>query len=278
MKVGNSIYMDYQASTPVDQHVKAAMLSSSELFFANPHSTQHHFGQQSAETVDKAREQIETVIKAKKEEVIFTSGATESNNHAIASVLFTNANTKRKTLLISAIEHKCIKNAAYFYGNKLGYEVKEIPVLSDGLIDMKAYQSMLSEEVVLVCIMAVNNEIGVIQDVKSLTKLAHQFGALFHCDAAQAPEAIDIDVQYWQVDMLSLSGHKIYGPKGVGVLYIKNALQAQLPPLIHGGGQQGGARSGTLPTELCVGMAEALMLTAKEAFKNRTRLAELKNA
>jgi len=277
MKLGNSIYLDYQASTPVDRQVKIAMLRCSESLFANPHATQHLLGQQSAAAIDTARAQIESIIGAKDEEVIFTSGATESNNHAIASVLFDNAGGKRKTILISAIEHKCVKNAAYFYANKLGYVVKEIPVLTSGIIDVDQLKSMLSEDVVLVCIMAVNNEIGVIQNVKALAELVHSVGALFHCDAAQAPEAIDLNVQDWDVDTLSLSGHKIYGPKGIGVLFIKNKLQAQLPPLIHGGGQQGGARSGTLPTDLCVGMAEALLITAQESTINRDKLVALKN-
>lgn len=277
MKVGNSIYLDYQASTPVERNVKIAMLRCSESLFANPHATQHALGQQSAAAIDTARAQIESIIGAKQEEVIFTSGATEANNHAIASVLFDNAGGKRKIILISAIEHKCIKNAAYFYANKLGYVVREIPVLASGIIDLDAFKLMLSEDVVLVCIMAVNNEIGVIQDVKALAELAHSVGALFHCDAAQTPEAIDVDVQDWDVDTLSLSGHKIYGPKGIGVLFIKNVLQAQLPPLIHGGGQQGGARSGTLPTELCVGMAEALLITSQESTINRAKLVDLKN-
>lgn len=275
MRVGDLIYLDYQASTPVDERVKKAMQQCSDTYFANPHATQHTAGQQAATVVDKARTTIETIIGAEPEEVIFTSGATESNNHAIASILFDNASRDRKTVLISAIEHKCVKNAAYFYANKLGYNVKEIPVLSSGLIDLDAYQSLLSDDVVLVCIMAVNNEIGVIQDIKSLVEKAHNVGALFHCDAAQAPEAIDINVKEWGVDTLSLSGHKIYGPKGIGILYIKTLLQAQLPPFIHGGGQQGGARSGTLPTDLCVGMAEALKITVDEAVVNRSKLSML---
>jgi cysteine desulfurase len=208
---------------------------------------------------------------------VFTSGATESNNHAIASVLFGNTNPVKKTILISAIEHKCVKNAAYFYANKLSYTVKEIPVKRSGLVDLDAYKTMLDEDVVMVCVMAVNNEIGVIQDIKTLANLAHEVGAKFHCDAAQAPEAIDIDVKGWEVDTMSLSGHKIYGPKGIGVLYIRNILQAQLPPLIHGGGQQGGTRSGTLPTDLCLGMAKALDLTVRNAAIRRARLNELKN-
>lgn len=276
MKIDDSIYLDYQASTPVDRQVRLAMQKCSETNFANPHSTQHLLGQESASVVDNARKHIESLIGAKNEEVIFTSGATEANNHAIASVLFDNVGGTKKTILISTIEHKCVKNAAYFYATKLGFNVKEIPVLASGVINLDAYQSMLNEEVVIVCIMAVNNEIGVIQNVKPLAEMAHRVGALFHCDAAQAPLAVDINVQDWQVDTLSLSGHKIYGPKGIGVLYMKNSVQAHLPPFIHGGGQQGGARSGTVPTELCVGMAEGLALTNTNAAQQRERLAKLK--
>ena len=276
MRAGDSIYLDYMASTPIDTRVRQVMLECDQLLFANPHATQHSLGQKSAAAVEKARAKIESIIGAKEEEVIFTSGATEANNHAIASVLFDKAGSNRNTVLISAIEHKCIKNAAHFYANKLGFDVREIPVQSNGIIDLEAYKAMLSDGVALVCIMAVNNEIGVIQDITTLSEMAHSAGALFHCDAAQASIAIDIDVQNWDVDTLSLSGHKIYGPKGIGILYIKNALQAQLPPLIHGGGQQGGVRSGTVPTELCVGMAEALSLTVQNATFNRAKLTTLK--
>jgi cysteine desulfurase len=276
MRAGDSIYLDYMASTPIDTRVRQVMLECDQLLFANPHATQHSLGQKSAAAVEKARAKIESIIGAKGEEVIFTSGATEANNHAIASVLFDKAGSNRNTVLISAIEHKCIKNAAHFYANKLGFDVREIPVQSNGIIDLEAYKAMLSDGVALVCIMAVNNEIGVIQDITTLSEMAHSAGALFHCDAAQASIAIDIDVQNWDVDTLSLSGHKIYGPKGIGILYIKNALQAQLPPLIHGGGQQGGVRSGTVPTELCVGMAEALSLTVQNATFNRAKLTTLK--
>ena len=229
MQFGSSIYLDYQATTPLDPRVINKMSASYELSFANPHSTQHLLGQEAAREMDQARAEIENFIGAEAEEVIFTSGATEANNQAIASVLMASKG-QRKTVLISAIEHKCIKNAAYFYADKFGATVEEIPVLPSGLIDKQAYQSMLSDEVCLVCIMAVNNEIGTIQDIPALAAMAHQHGALFHCDAAQAPEAIDLDVKQWQVDMLSLSAHKVYGPKGMGALYMKNLLQASLPP------------------------------------------------
>ncbi|SFK38393.1 cysteine desulfurase family protein [Methylophaga sulfidovorans] len=275
MQTGSSIYLDYQATTPLEPRVVSVMAPYNHEIFANPHSTAHVLGQQSAAAVEAARSTIENCINASSEEVIFTSGATESNNQAIASMIFGNT-TDRRDILISEIEHKCIKNAAHFYAAKLGYKVKEIPVHSSGLIDVDAYQSLLSEQTLLVCIMAVNNEIGTIQDVKRFAEMAHQSGALFHCDAAQAPEAIDIDVKDWNVDMLSLSAHKVYGPKGIGALYIKNDLQAELPPFIQGGGQQFGMRSGTLATPLCVGFAEAMRITKQEAKSNREKLSHLK--
>lgn len=275
MQFANTIYLDYQASTPIDPRVTEAMQHADKRSFANPHSVQHLLGQQSADAVDKARATIEQLIGAKPEEVIFTSGATEANNQAIATVLFGNTSS-RKTILISEVEHKCVKNAAFFYAAKLGAAVKEVPVLTSGQIDVDAYQSLLTDDVLLVSIMAVNNEIGSIQDIPTLARMAHEHGALFHCDAAQAPEAIDIDVDAWQVDMLSLSAHKVYGPKGVGALFMKNSLQAKLPPFIHGGGQQAGMRSGTLPTNLCVGLAEALRLSSLEAETSRPRLAALR--
>lgn len=276
MKAGNLIYLDYQASTPLDPRVQAVMAECDQSVFANPHAVQHLLGQQSAEIVASARADIEACINAAPEEVIFTSGATEANNQAIASLMFAN-NTRRNKILISAIEHKCIKNAAYYFGQKLGYTIEEIPVLESGLIDMQAYQAMLSDDVLLVCVMAVNNEIGTIQNIPEIAGLAHQHGAMLHCDAAQAPEAMAIDVRAWQVDMLSLSGHKIYGPKGIGALYIRNDLQARLPPLIHGGGQQFGMRSGTLPTALCAGLAEAMKLSHQQVPQSRADLAALRD-
>ena len=275
MQLGNSIYLDYQATTPVDPRVKEEMAAYDDVF-ANPHSVGHFLGQQAAMAVDSAKADVESYIGAAMDEVIFTSGATEANNQAIASVLFANKTTRTK-ILVGALEHKCIKNAATYFATYLGYSVEEVPVLPSGLIDLEAYKNMLSEDVLLVCIMAVNNEIGTIQDIKQLSELAHEYGALFHCDAAQAPEATNIDVRDWDVDMLSLSAHKAYGPKGIGALYIKNSLQVQLPPLIHGGGQQFGLRSGTMPTGLCVGFAKALTISKEELAQTRQRLLSLKS-
>jgi len=275
MQVGNSIYLDYQATTPLDPRVKDAMEPFYVDAFANPHSTAHILGQQSADAIEQARSLIENSIGAKSEEVIFTSGATESNNQAIATLIQANK-TSRNKILVSAIEHKCIKNAGYYFASLNKYKYIEIPVLNTGEIDIKAYQALLDDDVLLVCIMAVNNEIGTVQPIKQLTAMAHEVGALFHCDAAQAIQAIDIDVAEWGVDMLSLSAHKVYGPKGIGAIYINNVLQATLPPFIHGGGQQFGMRSGTLATPLCVGFGEAMRLMQQEAIESRKLLTELR--
>lgn len=276
MQVGNSIYLDYQATTPVDPRVNEAMAPFYADSFANPHSTAHILGQQAAQAVEQSYADIEAYLGAKSEEVIFTSGATESNNQAIATVIQANR-TNRNKILVSAIEHKCVKNAAYYFASLAGYQYIEIPVLTTGEVDIDAYQKLLDEDVLLVSIMSVNNEIGTIQDIKLLAEMAHKIGALFHCDAAQAPQAVDIDVMEWGVDMLSLSAHKVYGPKGVGALYINNQLQATLPPFIHGGGQQFGMRSGTLAPALCVGFATAINIMKSEATESRKQLQSLTN-
>lgn len=274
MRIDDAIYMDYQASTPVDARVIEAMMPYMTGEFANPHSSQHMQGHQAYRACVSAQASIADAIGAMPNEVVFTSGATEANNQAIASVLL-GYKGKRNKVLVSAIEHKCITEAAAFYGERLGYEVEEIPVLSTGEVDPVAYRRLLTEEVLLVCVMAVNNEIGTLQHVAHLVEQAHDVGALFHCDAAQAPDAIDIDVMNWGVDLLSLSAHKMYGPKGIGALFIDASLHQDLPPLMQGGGQQEGLRSGTLPTPLCVGFGEAVSLWVAEKEQRREHLHEI---
>ncbi|GGY63352.1 cysteine desulfurase family protein [Marinobacter zhanjiangensis] len=271
MRVGESIYLDYQSSTPTDERVVEAMMPYYRAVFANPHSSNHILGWRSADAVETARAEVASLIGALPEELIFTSGATESNNHAISSVLTANRSSRRK-VLVSSIEHKCVKEAAQFFSEQLGYQVVEVPVLSSGRIDIDVYKELLSDDVLLVSIMAVNNEVGTIQDTPELVRLAHEAGALFHCDAAQAPEALDVDVIEWGVDLLSLSAHKVYGPKGVGALFIEASLQGELPAFVHGGGQQGGLRSGTVPTPLCVGFGVAASIVRSEGKANRARL------
>ncbi|WP_226610387.1 cysteine desulfurase family protein [Marinobacter nauticus] len=274
MRVSDSIYLDYQASTPADPRVVEAMLPYFTDSFGNPHSSNHILGWKSADSIESARYEVASLVGALPEEIVFTSGATEANNHAIFGVLAGNQ-TDRKTILISAIEHKCVKEAAYFFARQFGHRIMEVPVLESGLVDRAAFLSLLTDDVVLVSVMAVNNEIGTIQDVAWLAEHAKRVGAIFHCDAAQAPEAIDLDVVELGIDLLSLSAHKIYGPKGVGALYIESSLQNDFLPLVHGGGQQSGLRSGTLPTPLCVGFGVAASIIRKEGIQNRERLQEL---
>ena len=274
MRVSNSIYLDYQASTPTDPRVMEQMLPYFTDSFGNPHSSSHILGWKSMDAVESARFEVASLIGASPEEVVFTSGATESNNHAIFSVAAGNR-TSRKTILISAIEHKCVKEAAAFFAEQYGLVVREIPVLQSGKIDLPAFREMLTEDVLLVSIMAVNNEVGTIQSIGELARQAHEVGALFHCDAAQAPEVFEIDVMDLGVDLLSLSAHKIYGPKGIGALFIDSSLQVDLPAFVHGGGQQSGMRSGTLPTPLCVGFGVASSIVRKEGRENRAKLKEL---
>lgn len=274
MRVSDSIYLDYQASTPADPRVVEAMLPYFTDSFGNPHSSNHILGWKSADSIESARYEVASLVGALPEEIVFTSGATEANNHAIFGVLAGNQ-TDRKTILISAIEHKCVKEAAYFFARQFGHRIMEVPVLESGLVDRAAFLSLLTDDIVLVSVMAVNNEIGTIQDVAWLAEHAKRVGAIFHCDAAQAPEAIDLDVVELGIDLLSLSAHKIYGPKGVGALYIESSLQNDFLPLVHGGGQQSGLRSGTLPTPLCVGFGVAASIIRKEGIQNRERLQEL---
>jgi cysteine desulfurase len=274
MRVGESIYLDYQSTTPVDERVMQAMLPYFTDSFGNPHSSSHILGWKSSDAVETARGVIASTIGALSDEVIFTSGATESNNHAMSGVMFGNKSA-RKRVLVSAIEHKCVKEAATFFGGKLGYVVEEVPVLETGKVDLQAYKEMLSDDVLLVSVMAVNNEIGVIQDISRLSDLAHEAGALFHCDAAQALEAMDVDVVDWGVDLLSLSAHKLYGPKGIGALFIDSSIQNNFPALVQGGGQQWGLRSGTVPTPLCVGFGAAASLIQSEGQKHRSALSAL---
>lgn len=271
MRIGKSIYLDYQSTTPVDGRVLEAMLPYFSDSFGNPHSSSHVLGWGSSDAVETARAAIGRSIGSLAEEVVFTSGATESNNHAISGVIFGNK-SNRNRLLISAIEHKCVKEAAKFFGEKFGCFVEEIPVLETGKVDLHAYEGMLSDDVLLVSIMAVNNEIGVVQDISLLSEMAHQAGALFHCDAAQALEAVDVDVVEWGVDLLSFSAHKLYGPKGIGALFVEASIQNNFPALIQGGGQQSGLRSGTLPTPLCVGFGAAVSLLQSEGQVYRSTL------
>jgi len=267
--------MDYQASTPSDPRVVEAMLPYFQQIFANPHASDHAFGWEAAAAIEQARERVARLIGAFPEEIFFTSGATESNNHVMHAAALSAAEIDRKTILVSALEHPSVLQAAEA-SVRHGMKVLRIPVDNKGILDQEWLANNLTEDVFLVSVMAANNEIGTIQDIRSLVSQAHAAGALFHCDATQAFPALDVDVGLWDVDYLSLSAHKMYGPKGVGALYVRSDLQESFPPLFYGGAQQSGIRSGTLPTPLCVGFGVAADIMEHARCAEAALLAELK--
>ena len=269
------MYFDYQATTPVAGKVFSEMQPYFNEFFANPHSTDHACGWKSSAAVDNAMQQIARLIGASSDEVIFTSGATESNNLALLGLARRSAlkGSSRKRILLSAIEHKCVLSVGRVLKEQYGYTVEPVAVDGHGHVLFSDLERRLDDDVLLVSIMAVNNEIGSIQDIAGLSKAIRAHGAIFHCDAAQSPMAMDTGGLAKNVDLLSLSAHKMYGPKGIGALYIRHDLQDDIEPLVYGGGQQRGLRSGTLPTPLCVGMgAAAELMCSADAHQMRAEL------
>lgn len=273
------VYLDNQATTRCDPRVVEAMLPWFSENFGNPASVEHALGRAADKAVSAARERIANLINASHAEIVFTSGATESNNLAIkgAARFARAAGSARRRVITSATEHKCVLESVKDLGAE-GFEPVILPVGEDGLLDPAALEQALAEPALLVSVMAVNNETGVIQDIPRLSRLAHEQGALFHSDAAQAAGKIGIDVRAWDVDLLSLSGHKVYGPKGVGALYVRRRPRVRLMPLVSGGGQERGMRSGTLPAPLIIGFGEAARLAITEAEEERPRIASLRDA
>ena len=269
-----TIYADYQATTPVDPRVAEKMAPHWGEVFGNPHSNDHAIGWRAADAVRDAAASVADLIGADPDEVVFTSGATEANNLALLGVA-RRASSDRRRILVSAIEHKCVLAAARSLAEREGFTVETIPVSREGFVDLGALEAMVDETVLVVSVMAVNNEVGTIQDIESISNVLLPYGVLFHCDAAQAPCAMDMTSIAFRADLISLSGHKLYGPKGIGALYIRRNVQDRIEPIIYGGGQQGGLRSGTVPTPLCVGMAAAVdILRSLEGQIERTRVAE----
>jgi len=260
------IYMDYQATTPTDPRVVEEMLPYFTTKFGNPHSRSHSFGWEAEEAVEKAREQIAKLIGAESREIIFTSGATESNNMAIKGIAEFYGSKKNHIITVST-EHKCVLDACRHLEQD-GFKVSYLPVKPDGIIDLQVLRNTITDQTVLVSVMAVNNEIGVIQPLKEIGAICREYGAFFHSDIAQAYGKIPIDVNECNIDLASISGHKIYGPKGVGALYVRRKPRVRLTPLINGGGQERGLRSGTLPTPLIVGLGKAAEIAASEMDKD----------
>ncbi len=273
MKIGNAIYLDHEATTPVDRHVLAEMTPYYVESFANPHSLDHSLGWESARAVERAASRLARLIGADADEITFTSGATESNNLALLGLGRRAAGGKRRRILMSAIEHKCVLAVGRVLEEQYGFTVEQIPVDHEGFVMLSPLEDVMDDDVLAVSIMAVNNEIGTIQNIEKISECVRGYGAVFHCDAAQAPVGMITDSLAMHTDILSLSGHKMYGPKGVGVIFVARGLEDRLEPLIYGGGQQNGLRSGTVPVPLCVGMgAAAEMLFGENGTASRTGL------
>ncbi len=277
MQRNRPIYLDNQATTPCDPRVVAAMLPYFSEAFGNPHSVEHALGREAEAAVARARAEVAALIGATPREIVFTSGATESNNLAIkgAARFAARMENPRRRLITLATEHKCVLQATADLAEE-GFEPVFLPVRPDGRLDPEALRMALATPTLLVSAMAANNETGVLQDITALAALAHQAGALFHTDAAQAVGKIPIDVTAQGIDLLSISGHKLYGPKGVGALYVRHRPRVRLAPLISGGGQERGLRSGTLPAPLIVGFGAACRLAGAEMAAEAERLAGLR--
>ncbi|HKV99414.1 MAG TPA: aminotransferase class V-fold PLP-dependent enzyme [Vicinamibacterales bacterium] len=267
------VYLDSHATTPVDPRVLKAMLPYFTEHFGNPASASHAWGWKAQEAVEAARRDVAALIGAVPREIIFTSGATESNNFAINGVAASTP-AERRGIITTAIEHKSVLEMSKRLGAE-GWRVTILPVARDGRIDLAALASALASPTALVSVMAANNEIGVIQALAEIGALAHAAGALLHVDAAQAAGKIPIDVNTMQIDLLSLTGHKMYGPKGCGALHVRR--RTELAPLIIGGGQERGMRSGTLNVPGIVGLGQACAIGRAEMAEESARLATLRD-
>ena len=281
--LGNAmpIYLDNQSSTPLDPRVLEAMLPYFTEQFGNPHSTSHAYGRIAAEAIEEARSEVSALIHADPRELIFTSGATEANNLAIKGAanfarLYPQSGAPRNHIVTLTTEHKCVLESCAQLERE-GFLATYLPVEPNGLVSLDRLAAVLNERTLLVSVMAAHNEIGVIQPLAEIGALCRSYGVLFHTDAAQAFGKIAIDVDGMQIDLLSISGHKVYGPKGIGALYVRRRPRVRLLPLIDGGGQERGLRSGTLPTPLCVGIGRAAAIAAADMTEEAARLSGLRD-
>ncbi|ASI47695.1 MAG: IscS subfamily cysteine desulfurase [Anaplasma ovis] len=269
------MFFDYQATTRVDDRVLEAMIPYFRQF-SNPHSRSHSFGWKAESAVEVAREQIAGAIGADPKEVIFTSGATESNNLAIKGLARFYKN-KGNHIITLKTEHKCVLDSCRHLETE-GFEVTYLDVRGDGILEVDKLESAIRDDTILVSVMAVNNEIGVIQPISDIGKICRSRGVFFHTDAAQALGKVAISVNDMNVDLLSISGHKIYGPMGVGALYVRRRNpRVRLVPLLSGGGQERGMRSGTVPTPLVVGLGEAAKIAVEEMETENERIRMLRD-
>lgn len=269
------IYLDYASTTPVDPRVVKAMLPWLAEHFGNPASNTHCYGWKAEDAVENAREEVARLIGAEAREIVWTSGATESNNLAIKGSAHFHEGRGRHIVTV-ATEHKAVLDTCKEL-QRQGFQVTYLDVPSSGLIDIDAFAAALRPDTVLASVMAVNNEIGVVQDVPALGTICRERGVVFHVDAAQATGKLAIDLSTWPVDLLSLSAHKTYGPKGVGALYVRRKPRARLLAQMHGGGHEKGHRSGTLATHQIVGMGEAYRLARLEMADELPRIQALRD-
>ena len=275
MTVKTPVYLDYAATTPVDKRVAEKMTPYLTETFGNPASNSHAFGWEAEEAVEKARADIAALINADPKEIVFTSGATESDNLAIKGA----ANfykTKGKHLITVKTEHKAVLDTMREL-ERQGFEVTYLGVQENGLIDLEELKAAIRDDTVLISVMWVNNEIGVVQDIPAIGEICRERKIIFHVDAAQACGKVPVDVEAAKIDLLSMSGHKVYGPKGIGALYVRRKPRVRLEAQMHGGGHERGFRSGTLPTHQIVGMGEAFRIAKEELEQDMAHYRKLRD-
>ena len=275
MTIKTPIYLDYAATTPVDKRVAEKMIPYLTETFGNPASSSHAFGWAAEEAVEKARADIAALINADPKEIVFTSGATESDNLAIKGA----ANfykTKGKHLITVKTEHKAVLDTMREL-ERQGFEVTYLGVQENGLIDLEELKAAIRDDTILISVMWVNNEIGVVQDIPAIGAICRERKIIFHVDAAQACGKVPVDVEAAKIDLLSMSGHKVYGPKGIGALYVRRKPRVRLEAQMHGGGHERGFRSGTLPTHQIVGMGEAFRIAKEELEQDMAHYRKLRD-
>eukprot|EP01138_Halocafeteria_seosinensis_P003270 gb/GECG01003345.1/.p1 GENE.gb/GECG01003345.1/~~gb/GECG01003345.1/.p1 ORF type:complete len:467 (+),score=55.05 gb/GECG01003345.1/:1-1401(+) len=262
---GRAAYLDFQSTTPMDPRVLDAMMPFLTHQYGNPHSRTHEYGWEAESAMETAREQVGGLIGANSKEIIFTSGATEANNMAVKGVPRF-YRKKKGHVITTQTEHKCVLDSCRALELE-GFEVTYLPVDEGGIVDVNDLRNAIREDTALVSIMGVNNEIGVVQPLKEIGQVCRENKVKFHCDAAQMVGKMPIDVDEMNIDLMSISGHKLYGPKGVGALYVRRKPRVRIEPMMSGGGQERGLRSGTVPGPLAVGLGAACKV-AQEEMKN----------
>jgi cysteine desulfurase len=270
------LYFDYSATTPVDPRVAAKMIPYLTEEFGNPASRSHPFGWTADKAVEEARAQVAALVGADPREIVFTSGATESNNLAIKGAGHFYAGTKGKHIITVRTEHKAVLDTVREM-ERQGFEATYLNVKENGLLDLDVLRAAIRPDTVLVSVMAVNNEIGVIQDIDAIGRICREKGVIFHVDAAQATGKMPIDLAKLPVDLMSFSAHKTYGPKGIGALYVRRKPRVRLEAQMHGGGHERGMRSGTLATHQIVGMGEAFRIAREEMATENERIRMLRD-